>query len=173
MHRPSCWLRDVHWESQGALVASSDRKVFASLVKMIGWFLSQEAAPDELSVDDLYIDDSGIVCSTRVYQKGFLDSVLLEQFVNDCCRGNKTIYRQLMQQSGLAEHPGMQFLYWIVQCAVTDQEIDIAEAAADRRIGDGRLVALGKAWYEEARQHPTKADEKRILADLYPPKLWG
>ncbi|SCA63117.1 hypothetical protein SCG7086_AJ_00160 [Chlamydiales bacterium SCGC AG-110-P3] len=177
MSRPTRWLHDVKWETRSVDLTAPDLILVEPLCCMLKWFVTQQAAPKHVRLDDLYYEARGDLCTLRPYRKDWLDWVMLETFVRKVVKGNKHVYRHMMTQSGLVEHPASKFLQWAVRETIKagHNRIDYRVAAADRRIGDGKIVRLAESWAEETINRLNEIDTERAmsLVDLYPPHYWS
>ena len=178
--QPTTWLCDVEWKSACPKLDEADLGSLRPLCDMLKWFVSEEAAPKGIELKDLYYvagggEEAGL-CTVKPYRKGWLDWVALERLVDEACDGNRYVYRHVMGESGLEKHPAAQFLRWVVERAleVDDRKIDWGAVAADRQIGDGRLVKLAERWAEEGQRklRDVGMERARVLAELYPPRYW-
>jgi hypothetical protein len=130
---PERWLRDH------PVCKEVKDPLFEPFLSLLTKFVKEGAAPQGFTLDEIYLS-GGKLYTLKPFSKGFLDLVEWEERVVRISDGCKEVYQELMQKSGLANHPG--FLFWkeAMDAAAKNQEFDIPFEAAKRAIGDGRIV---------------------------------
>lgn len=142
---PERWLRD-HPVCKG-----KKDQLFESFLSLLTQFVKEGSAPQGFTLDELYLS-KGKLYTLKPFSKGFLDLVEWEERVAQISDGCREVYRELMQKSGLANHPG--FLFWkeAMGAAANKEKFDVSFEAAKRAIGDGRIVHKAKLLTTQVQQ---------------------
>lgn len=132
-------LNSYAWSSTNIL-SNQDQFFSKPLVHLIKWLIQQKQTPDFFNPKYLMINPKQQLKSLRPTAKKEFDFNALEDFAFQCSSGNLTIFRHLMEASGLYSHLSTKFYHEVITNALKGDGSPPEDLAGIYNIDDPKVV---------------------------------
>lgn len=146
-------LSEITWKTRHAGVKKEDILILDEISRLIAWLSCQRITPCDLKIEEVFFtNDDRLKVFAPLNQKkvSLFDFNALEQFALLVAKANRHspnlhIFRYIMQQSKLIEHPVAKFYRYVVeQSLLLGKPLDISFEANLRLISDPQVILRAK-----------------------------
>jgi len=142
-------LRNRTWQQP---LSDKDLRFAKAFIKLLRSFINENSSPREAFLNDLYYNRQYQLKTKNRMEKDKFNYNLLEESVHQIAAGNKEIYKHIMSESGLKEHPINQFYNEMVKNTLfLDKKTDIDDQAAFKEIKDKKVIKRAKHLCEQTK----------------------
>lgn len=145
----------IHKWSSTATLTDEDRDCAQPLIGQIVWFLRIKATPLNLNIENLRYSIDGILKSCKIpIQSPSLNFSEIERLVIDATNTNPTVFKYIMQESGMEAHQYARYYREIIDKALSGEDIKAEDLAAYARyqIIEPNIIDRANALCKEIQQ---------------------
>lgn len=146
--RLSLHLRNIVWSSRKGVFAAADAKKYNWLAPMLKTMVDNRESPcEEFSTEKLMFDAPGRLWYIGDISRGDYNVNVLTKLARDLSNKNLTIFRKLMEDSGLSRHEYTSFYEEIVEKAANNGTNDVEKIAAACNITELSIIEHAQELY--------------------------
>lgn len=143
-------LSSFEW-SQDETPTEMDQKQAFPIIGQIKWCVDQGRTPINLSEKYLLFDKQGVLKNQKVSLEGPFNYPALESFARGCSAKSNVIFKYIMKESGLFDHPYRKYYLEVVEKTLSKDPVDLEDLAAfdPHRITDPLVTEQAKCLKKE------------------------